>query len=646
MLSVFRRLVKSKVGAFVAFVILALVAFAFAAGDVTGLAPSGAVAGGSVASVDGTSIGETELRKRATDELNAARQQTPTVDAAQFAAAGGVEAVLDRIINGLALQSFGKDQGIAVSPALVGSQLRSFPGLQGPTGKFEQKIYEQMLAQRGLTDKQVQSDIARETMAQFLIVPTIGASQVPAQLAAPYAALLLERRTGEIGLVPSSAVPAGPPPTAAELQTWYKRNVARYTVPERRVVRYAIVTPEQVKAQAVPTDADIAKAYNGDRGRFAATEKRTIAQVTVLDQAAANALAAKVKSGTPIADAARAAGLEARTVEKIEKAGYTSQTSAAVANAVFGAAQGAVVGPVRGSLGFVVARVEAIEAVAGRSLAEARAELIPELTRQKTAEALAKIHDALDDAIGDNANFSELASDQKLTPTVTPPLLVNGLNPDAANVRPDPALAPILGAAFAAEEGDTPTLVQTGADGSFAVVALERIVRTAPRPLTQVQEQVARDFTADRARRAARTIATAVLARANKGTPLAAALAQSDIRTPVQSLNSARAQLSADPRGAPPPLALLFSMAQGTAKMLEAPNDQGWLIVKLDTIVPGDASKQPGVISATRGDLGRVVGREYAQQFTNAVKAAVGVKRDAKALAKAKADFTGGSNQP
>ncbi|MGJ3628093.1 hypothetical protein AB5I41_16005 [Sphingomonas sp. MMS24-JH45] len=42
----------------------------------------------------------------------------------------------------------------------------------------------------------MQAEIARETMAQFLVVPTIGASQVPATMALPYASLLLSGAKG------------------------------------------------------------------------------------------------------------------------------------------------------------------------------------------------------------------------------------------------------------------------------------------------------------------------------------------------------------------------------------------------------------------------------------------------------------------
>ena len=485
-------------------------------------------------------------------------------------------------------------------------------------------------------------------MVQFLVTPTIGASQVPTTLALPYASLLLEKRAGRIAIIPTGAVPKGAPPTDKELRTWYQRNIARYTVPERRVIRYARVTPEQVSAQATPSETEIAQAYNADRARFAPTEKRTITQVTVLDQQAADALAAKVKSGTPIAAAARAAGLEPRTSTGVEKAAFAQRSSPAVADAAFGAAEDAVIGPIRGAIGFVVARIDGIEQVPGKTLAQAHDEIVAALTTQKTADAMGKVRDSLDDAISDNANFNELVADQKLSPVTTPPLLATGANPDDPAAKPNPVLAQVAAAGFAAEEGDTPTLVQTGADGGFAVVALDRVVRAAPRPLAQVRDRVAADFTIDRARRAARTVALGMLAKVNKGASLETALSQTGLRTPpVRTIAASRAQLSADPRGVDPALALLFSMAGGTAKMLEAPNNAGWLILKLENIQAGDAGKVPGVIDATRGDLGRVIGQEYVQQFTDSVKAALRVSRNADAIARVKADLTGqgGSDQ-
>lgn len=648
MFSLIRRIINSRVGVLVTFGVLAVIALAFAAGDVTGLSGRTGILGGEgVARVGSRSVATTDLRRRVQDELRSVRQQQPEADMAALVNAGAVEGLLDRLVTGVALEEFGEDQGMRVSRALIGSELKNIPAFRGPTGQFDQQAYERLIAQQGLTDRQVQAEIARETMAQFLIVPTIGASQVPATLALPYASLLLEQRRGVVSLIPFSSVPAGPAPSDAEANDWYRRNIARYTVPERRVMRYVTVTPETVKAQATPTDAEIRQQYQADAGLYQARQTRDVTLVTVLSQAGANALAAKVKGGTGIAEAARAAGLDPRTVTAADQKTLAASTSDAFAAAAFGAARGAVVGPVRGTLGFVVGRVDAVGQVAGKSLDQARGEIIAKLTTQKSNAAIQKLRDAIEDSLADNANINEVASEQKLTVQATPALLANGTDPDAAGKPADPALLAIAQAGFAAEEGDTPTtapLAQGAAaqDGSFVVVALDRVVPAAPRPLAQVRERVVADIVADRRRREARRIADAVLAKVRGGTSLADAIRQTGLNAPApRPLAATRSQLNAQQQ-VNPLLALLFTTRQGAAQKVESPTGDGWAILQVQRVIPGDARGKPQVVNATRGDLGRVIGQEYVQQFTRAVTSSLGVKRNQGAIDALKKDLLGG----
>jgi peptidyl-prolyl cis-trans isomerase D len=645
MLSFFRRIINSKAGMVVTFIILGIIAIAFAAGDITGTSGSPSLSGGSVATVSGEKVTEKDLVGRVQTELQAARQQNPAVTMEQLLAQGVLQSTLDRTINGLALEAFGKAQGMVVSKRSIDGVIASIPGLRGPNGQFDPANYQRLLADQKLTDAQVRTDIARDIIAQQLMLPTQGATQVPMKVALPYASLLLEKRTGQVGFVPARAADTGAAPTDAELQAFYRRNIARYTIPERRVVRYALVSPEQVKARSVPTDAEIAAAYNQQPTRFAAAEKRTIAQVVVADQAGANALAAKLKAGTSIADAARAAGLEPAVQTGVTKTAYAAANTPGTADAAFAAAQGGVIGPVRGPLGWVVAKVDGVEQVAGKTLEQARPDLVAELSKQKLQQALADVHDKLDDALAKNATFDEAVADQKLTAQTTPALLASGGNPDAPGAPADPAVTPIVAAAFQMAEGDPAQLVPTGSDGGFAVVAIGRVVAAAPRPLAQIRGQLVADVTADRARAAARKLASDILAKANRGMPLAQAMATSGrALPPVQPAGATRAQLAAQQGNVQPPLALMFSMAKGNARLLEAPNNEGWLIVKLDTIVPGNAAAVPQSVAGARGSLARTVGREYAEQFARAVRGVVGVKTDAAALAKVRADLTGTGN--
>ncbi|MBB3346264.1 MULTISPECIES: peptidylprolyl isomerase [unclassified Sphingomonas] len=643
MLTFFRGIIHSKVGVIVTFGVLIVIALAFAAGDVTGLASSTGLVGHPIASVGGESVTAADVRQQARDELTQARQEQPTLDMAQFVQLGGLDAVINRNVSALALETFGRDQGMRVSRALIGSELKAIPAFAGATGQFDQQAYERLIAQRGFTDAQVQAQFARQIMVQFLTQPTIGAHQVPQQLALTYASLLLERRTGEVAFVP--ATPSGAAPSDAEVQQWYQRNVARYTTPERRVIRYAVVGPQQVAGQVTPSDAEVQKAYDAAKATYAPKTLRDVTLVTVLDEKAARALAAKVKAGTPLAAAARAGGLEPRTISGADQGALATQTSPAVAQAIAAAASGAVVGPVRGAIGFVVARVDKVTQDPGKTLTQARDELITQLRASKTKAAIGAIRDKVDDSLADNANISEVVNDQKLSAQTTPALLQNGTNPDQPQTPADPGMTPIVAAAFAAEEGDTPTTVNLGEDGSFAVVALDRVVQPTPVPLAVARPRVIADLTADRAAKAAQQAASALVTKVNGGAALPAALSSAGVKAPpVQPISASRGEITA--RGqVNPVLAALFSMAPGSARAVPSPDGKGWLVLKLDQVVPGDARKQPPLIQATRADLGRAIGPEYAQQFANAVAKLQGAKRFDDAIAQLKQDLVGGGAQ-
>ena len=637
MLAFFRRLTKSKVGLFIVFIFLGLIALAFAAGDVSNIRSQGlsAVGGGdNVVEVGDTAVTATEFTARVDQEMQVYRQQQPTLDMAQFVAGGGFEAALNRITSGLALEQFGRDQGMTVSKRAIDGQIASFPGLQGPNGQFDPSMFRQLLQDRKLTETGIRTDLSRDMMATLLTSRLVERQPVPQQLALPYASLSLEKRAGTIAFVPTAAMPAGAAPTPAELQTFYARNVARYTIPERRQIRYARVSLDRVKAGATPTETEVAQAYAADRTKYAATERRTITQVVVLDKAGADRLVATVRAGTPLAAAATAAGLASSTRANRTREALTGETSKAVADAVFAAARGALVGPVRGGIGFTVATVDKVEQVAGRSLAQVRDEIVAALTTSKTTAAVNDLRDKVDDALGDSATFDEIVKDRGLTGETSAPLLANGVDPD----RPGPAdatLAPLLQAAFQMNEGDEPQLVATGPDGSFALVALGRVIPAAPRPLAAIRDVVARDLAIDRARQAARRVAQQVLAAVNKGQSLQQAFAATGLRAEgPKPIKTSREQIDQVQGPGRAPLALMFSMAPGTAKLLEAPGSGGWAIIKLDTVQPGDASRDLARVAAVRQAFGQVIGREYAEQFARAAQKAVGVKTNAAAVAR------------
>ncbi|UYY58821.1 peptidylprolyl isomerase [Sphingomonas sp. S2-65] len=641
MLQFFRSFTKSRFGLIVVFIVLGLIALAFAAGDITGLRSADGGAGGNViAKIGDRKVTDAEVRDRIDRFLQNAQRQGQNVTMEQFLAEGGLDVAVDEIINNAALVEFARRSGMEVSKRLIDGEIASNPAFLGLDGKFSQKQFDDILSQNRLSPVLFRQGLSEERYGNWMINRATLGNQIPDGVVLPYASLLLERRMGVVGLVQSIAMDPGADPDDKTLASFYASNRARYSVPQRRVVRYAVVKPDAVRAQSAATDAEIADAYKKAGSRFAAAEKRTVRQVIFADQATATRVAGQVKGGQAIAAAAAAAGLEATSFDGAEKPALARQTSAQIADAAFAAADGGVIGPVRSPLGWHVLKVEKIERIAARSLDQVRGDLAKEVTDRKTAQRLADLRQSIEDGVADGKTFDEAVRDAKLAAQTTPALTAQGQNPDDPAYKADPVVAPILRAAFAFEQaGDEPQIVPAAADGSFALVTLDRIVPAAPKPLAQIRDRVKGDYLMNQALQKARAAATQIVAKLQKGVPMAQAFAEAGVKKgpPPKPFDLKRSEVLG--RRMEPYIQMAFSMAPKKAKLVEGPNRLGYYVVYLDKVEEHSAAGDQAAIARVRADIAPQVGAEYARQFIRSIRAHMNITRNEKAVAQLRAQL-------
>jgi peptidyl-prolyl cis-trans isomerase D len=150
------------------------------------------------------------------------------------------------------------------------------------------------------------------------------------------------------------------------------------------------------------------------------------------------------------------------------------------------------------------------------------------------------------------------------------------------------------------------------------------------------------DLIVRRASDRARAVAGSILSKINAGTAPAQAFAEAQVKLPpVQPVSAVRRDIARQGQQVPPPLAMLFSLPRGKARLLPAPNGAGWFVVYLDKVVPGDAGKEPAMIDAVRSQFADVVENEYAAQFTKAIRGRADVKRNEDAFTTLKRELSG-----
>jgi len=645
MLSFFRRLSKSKVGAVIGIIFLVAILASFAVADITQFRQGGALSQGVLAKVGSEQVTEAELSAVLQRQLTALRQQKP--DATYADLAPQFEEIVNGLIQAKTLKAYAAEHDLLPAKKLVDSEIVKIPATRGLDGKFSAAAYQQFLQQNRLTDAQLRDEVTVLLLQRMLLAPIAAISRVPVGLARPYASMLLEEREGEVALVPTAAFRAGPPATDAEVRQYYAQNRNRYIVPEQRVLRIARITPDAV-ANVTPTTQEIAAYYNQNRATYAGGESRVLSRASVGDQNGAGQIAARAKAGGNFAGAAQPAGFSAADVSlgPQSRDQLTSLTGAPVAAQVFAAAAGAVIGPVRSSTGWDVIKVERIDRTAGRTLDQARAEIAAKLVTDKRKTALTDLVTRVEDQISDGRTLAEVAQANQLPVTQTPPLVANGQSVQQPGFQlPAEYRDRLLKDAFAMAAGDDPVVETLPEGAGYAVLAVGEVSPATPAPLAQVRDRVAAAFVAKRAAAAAQAAATAVQAKVARGVPIAQALREQQVsgaRAPTP-LKVRRLQLQQFQGNVPPPLQMLFSLAPSKSRLVAAPDGQGFYIVKLNRVVPGDALTQPTLISQTQSGLNESAGEEVAVQFLGAAQKELGVTRNEAAIAAARQRMLAGS---
>ena len=642
MITFIRKFFDSKFGVPVSLGFLALIALAFASSDITGSGMFGGVSGGDrVAVVGDEKIGTADLSRAATNALDQNRQQNPTLTMASFLRGETLDQVLDSLLDRSAIAQFAKLVGLRAGDNLLNSEILDIAAFRGPDGNFSDEVYRAAIGQQGLTDAQVREDLGSGLLAQQLLVPSAFGAKMPDKMVSQYAGLLKERRKGTIGIVPSALYEPAAGPTKAQLEAFYQKNRADYIRPDRRVLRYATFTTEAVAKTAEPTDKEIAARYQANREIFSAKEARRLSQLIVPTQAAANAIRSKVQGGGSLEQAAREAGFSLSSVGPVERSAYTSQSSAAVAKAAFEATQGSIAAPARSGLGWHVVRVDSVERTPGKTLEQARPQIVEALRVEKRRQAVADLSASIEEQLDDGVSLTDVAKDVGAQLATTRPLTADGRVYGTAGETAPQELGPILQTAFQMEEGE-PQIAELVPGEMFIIFEASDITPSAAAPLREINEQVAADWRRAEGLKGAQKAAERILAAVAKGASLPAAMRAENARlTDLDQIDLSREQLAQTGQRVPPPLALMFSMAQGTSKKLEAPNNAGWFLVELDRIETGSIPKEDPVFAQAKRELGQTLGQEYAAQLRTALRSEIGVERNQTAIDAVRKQLTG-----
>ncbi|WP_199556177.1 peptidylprolyl isomerase [Sandaracinobacteroides hominis] len=640
MFKVLRKSITSWVG--ILLLALALGALVFTLFQPSGPAGAPGATGPVLATVGGKAITESEYMRTIDRAVARERERAPQMTNPDFIAAGGGEMVLQQMIGAKAIDSFGEANGMVISRKMVDGEIASIPALQ-VNGKFDDATFRRLLQNQRVTEAELRESIASDLKRRQLLQPIVSSSSVPRGMAEPFAALLLEVRRGAILPIPSIAMPEPGTPSDAQLQKFHDENRKAYTLPERRSFRFAEFDSASLLAKAKPTAADVRKYYDSHPEEFGGLESRHVRQVVLRDEAKAKALVAAVRGGKPFAEAAAAEGFAAsdtdlgpQTVE-----GLKTSINDNVAKAVFALKPGAVSDPVQSSLGWHVLDVTRIVPAAPLPFAVASAGIEKKLADEKLADLLSQTVASAEDRLSGGESLADVARSLGIAVQTSPALTADGRLFDA-DFRVSRIEQPLLPKAFDADQSEGPQVVDLG-NNRYALLEVVDVIAPELVPMAKIRSDVATAWAIKARSDAAKAEADRIAAAVSKGQSLAEATAGKRL-PPAQQLAIRRlelTQMAQQGQQVPPPVVMLLNTPKGQARVIPAPGGQGWFVVKVDAVEPGDIAQAPQLVDAVRRSLVAEAGNEMGETFVRAIEREVGVVRKPEQLKAVNRRLTG-----
>lgn len=436
-----------------------------------------------------------------------------------------------RVMEGMAAdESFSAllaELGLRSPPALLNERIRSEQAFFDPiTGQFDQKRYEQVLAENGLDPVTFKRGMSDELLKAQLVPAAAGGLRAPRAYATLGGALMLEQRDLAFFAIDPRILPKPAMPTDAEVAAYFKANAK--PLPEFRAVSYVRLSRKAMLPTVSIDQAEVEKRFAFEKESLSKPELRTVVQIPVKDAAQSNAVLARLNKGESASVVAGSLGIKPLVFAEKPRSAFFDPS---IRDAAFKLPAGGA-GAAKGEFGLVVLKVEAVTPGQEATLAEHRAAIEAKVRSDAADRKVSEASKAYEDAHATGGDMNAAAAKAGLTVVSTTPVTAQGVGMDG---KPVAGLSEALAkAAFDAQPGIDSDILQDG-EGEYFIVRVDKIVPPTLPPLEKLKPLVIRNLMMQRFQESMKKKSDELVARVRKGESIDAVAAS--IGASVQRLN-------------------------------------------------------------------------------------------------------------
>ena len=531
---------------------------------------------------------------------------------------GVLDQTVERLTGQAALDSEAARLGLVASDAIIRQRIAGDPSFRGPGGQFDRFTFQRVLSENGFTEQRFIELVRADIVRQQIVEAVEAGVRPPETLVEAIYRHRNEKRSGERIFVANASFDDVGTPADADLAKTYEANAERFSAPELRALSVVRVGAADVESQIKIDDRALEDEFQQRRREFDKPEQRELKQMLFADEAAATAAAAAIAGGKTF-DAV-VAETPGQSPDRVGLGLVTrEETLPAIAEPVFAAAPGKVVGPVKTAFGWHVIEIVRVEAGVEAKLADLRAEIEPQLRRRLAADKAFEVANKLEDQLTRGRSLEEAAAAAGAEVTKVAALDARGRDAKGEPVALFATAPEAVRAAFDTVAGRESQLVETRA-GPYYIVRVESVTPAQRRPIDAVKDDVVAAWKAERQAERAVARAREVVEAVGKGETLEAAALRFNLR-----IEAVAPVLRTGDQASVPSQVAARLFAQKPGELGVAAGIDGQHVVRTKEIVPADPAADVPGMEQLRTQLRRDIAGDLSVEYGQALRQRYGV---------------------
>ncbi len=403
--------------------------------------------------------------------------------------------IVQKHLNNMIIRNMADKNSVSISDALVRQVIYSQPDFRDADGNFDINRLRQVLSASGWSEQQYIDSIKLDIIKQSVIQTPIEAINIPQIMLDYLTKIENQQRIFKYITLDINNLPIDRKISEDEIQQYYQDFSANFMAPETRDVSFFYMSNEDISKNVQPTSEEIQEYYTNNVAQFETPETRNVLQMIFEDEATAQKALDELNSGKDFYSVAEKLAKQDKATTSL---GFVAKDMLTedLADAVFEATKGKVIGPVQSDMGWRIAKVDAIKAGSKMNRLDAENKIKEAIRKEKAFDAAYELAAQIEDKIGAGETFETIASGLNTKIHSVKNLAENGLSTQSpAQFKTLTALPDFVDMAFSYNEGEISQVIEL--EDGFAVLTVDNIYDMHPKELDVVRKDIVKMWEAN-----------------------------------------------------------------------------------------------------------------------------------------------------